>query len=398
MRATSHIKTCNVQENTRGAGAYIKGDREMSRYTQEWGTLLEKLQNGHQEEIHGVQMEVKDIPDPMEGTVLDPRVYQNRKAEEEKGNPLAAYVEIPVQLIRDTPGYPNRDITSIEITKEPVTIQTRNGDTPVYLYRPAGGRDIKPVMVFFHGGAFIEGSTKTVENFCKILAELSDMLLVCVDYRLAPEHPFPEGLYDCYDTVNWVWEHADEIGADKNYLAVGGDSAGGTLAIGCCLLEREALAAGEVAKKRICYEALLYPGVLVNRVKLDDFKWRMADYEIPDDDLLAQGAAVSLKALTSEMARLYMGEDGPVKDPLAAPLCQESLGGLPKTLTVLCEYDYLRLSAEAFARKLERDGVENRTILYRGMDHAFIDKVGDYPQAYDAAVEIAKDMVELCGN
>ena len=128
----------------------------MSRYTQEWGTLLEKLQNGHQEEIHGVQMEVKDIPDPMEGTVLDPRVYQNRKAEEEKGNPLAAYVEIPVQLIRDTPGYPNRDITSIEITKEPVTIQTRNGDTPVYLYRPAGGRDIKPVMVFFHGGAFIE--------------------------------------------------------------------------------------------------------------------------------------------------------------------------------------------------------------------------------------------------
>lgn len=91
-------------------------------------------------------------------------------------------------------------------------------------------------------------------------------------------------------------------------------------------------------------------------------------------------------------------EDGPVKDPLAAPLCQKSLSGLPKTLTVLCEYDYLRLSAEAFARKLERDGVENRTILYRGMDHAFIDKVGDYPQAYDAAVEIAKDMVELCGN
>ncbi len=368
-------------------GAYEEKNRE----------LLAALQkDAHSEEIHGVRMEVKEIPDPAEGTVLDPRVYEKRKAAEEKGNPWAECLEIPVQLIREDPGYPNRDITSQKILREERQIATRNGDTPVFLYRPEGGREKKPAMVFFHGGAFIAGSTRVVENFCRLLAQEADMLVVGVDYRLAPEHPFPAGLYDCYDTVDWVAKNADVLGVDEERIAVGGDSAGGTLAIGCCILERDAVAAaaaaGELQKNRICYEALLYPGVLVDNFKLEDYKWRMADYEIPEEDLLAMGAAVSLKAMTAEMPQLYMGQEGHVKDPLAAPLCQESLSGLPETLLVLCEYDYLRLSGEAFARKLKRDGVPARTILYRGMDHAFIDKIGDYPQAYDAAVEIAADI------
>lgn len=372
----------------------------MGAYEEKNRKLLEALQkNIHSEKIHGVQMEVKDIPDPMEGTVLDPRVYENRKAAEEKGNPWAECLEIPVQLIREDPGYPNRDITSQKILREERQIMTRNGATPVFLYRPEGGREKKTAMVFMHGGAFIAGSTRVVENFCRLLAEQGDMLVVGVDYRLAPEHPFPAGLYDCYDTVNWVWENSDALGVDGEQIAVGGDSAGGTLAIGCCILERDAVAAaaaaGKSRKNRICYEALLYPGVLVDNFKLDDYKWRMADYEIPEGDFLAMGAAVSLKAMTAEMPYLYMGEDGHVKNPLAAPLCQESLSGLPRTLLVLCEYDYLRLSGEAFARKMGRDGVPVRTILYRGMDHAFIDKTGDYPQAYDVAVEIAADIQKL---
>lgn len=371
----------------------------MEVYYEENREILNTLQQGtHEEMVHGLTMQVKDIPDPVEGTVLDPRVFTNRKAEEEKGNPWAGYLEIPVDLIRADPGYPNKDITTKTISSESKNIATRNGEIPVFIYTPSEGRTEKPVMIFIHGGAFIAGSTKVVENFCKLLAELADIIVIGVDYHLAPEYHFPAGLYDCYDTIDWVETHAAEIGVNADKIMVGGDSAGGTLAIGCCILERDAVNAGTREKNRICYEALLYPGVLVDNFKLDDYKWKMSDYEIPDDDMLAMGAALSLKAMTAGMPYLYMGEEGHVKDPLAAPLCQETLVGLPETLMVLCEYDYLRLSEEAFGRKLVRDGGSLRTILYRGMDHAFIDKTGDYPQAYDLAIEIAKDVRRVCEN
>lgn len=389
---------------------------DRNTYFEQNQEILTKLQRGTvRQEVHGVTMEVKPIPDPIPESVLDPRVYRNRKAAEERGNPWAEYLEIPVELIRKSPGYPNHDITSVKILSESRTITGRDENSiTLLIYRPApdaapGQRAFlpgrcgaerkqkKPAMLFFHGGAFIAGSTRVVENFCRLLAELADMTVIGVEYRLAPEHPFPAGQNDCYDAFEWVYAHADELDIDRNYIAVGGDSAGGTLAAGCSLLEREAVSGGKIPQSRICYEALLYPGVLVDNFKLDDYKWKMSDYDIPETDLLAQGAALSLKAMTAEMPRLYMGEEGHVKNPLAAPLCQESLSGLPRTLVILCEYDYLRLSGEAFCRKLVRGGVETRSILYRGMDHAFIDKTGDYPQAYDAAAEIAKDMGKVCG-
>lgn len=372
----------------------------MGTYDNENQVILDLLQKQvHTEEIHGLAMEVKEIPDPIEKTVLDPRVYKTRKADEEKGNPWAECLEIPVELIRQDPGYPNKNIAENEIVTKEQQITTRNGATPIFIYQPLKeSKKLRPAMLFFHGGAFIAGSTKVVENFCRLLADMADMVVIGVDYCLAPEYHFPAGLYDCYDALNWTYEHATELGIDRNKLSVGGDSAGGTLAIGCAILERDAVKAGELSQSRISYQALLYPGVLVDNFKLDDYKWKMSDYQIPEDDLLAMGAALSLKAMTAEMPYLYMGVDGHVKDPLAAPLCQESLAGLPETLLVLCEYDYLRLSGEAFGRKLVRDEVALRTILYRGMDHAFIDKIGDYPQAYDLAMEIAKDVRRVCGN
>lgn len=369
----------------------------MNTYYEENKALLDCLQNNvHMEVIHNLEMAVKDIPDPVSGTGLDPRIYEIRKSEELAGNPLAEYLEIPVKLIREQPGYPNRDITSGEIVAERRTIDGRNGEIPIFLFHPAKSADIgkpRPAMVFIHGGAFIAGGTKVVENFCRLLAELADMVVIGVDYRLSPEHHFPVGLYDCYDTVNWVYEHATELSVRKECIAVGGDSAGGTLAIGCSILEQ-----GLIRKNRICYEALLYPGVLVDNFRLEDYRWRMSDYDIRDEDTFAASATVSLKALTAEMPLLYMGEEGHVRNPLAAPLCQESLFGLPETLMILCEYDYLRLSGEAFGRKMQRDGVRARTVLYRGMDHAFIDKIGDCPQAYDVGVLIAGDIRRICGN
>lgn len=368
----------------------------MREYYKENKALLEKLSDDvEMKTIHDCEMYVKKIPDPMQGTVLDPRVYKDRKTAEEKGNPLAEYIEIPVDLVRKLPAAPSFDVTETEVVTKKQVIPTRNGDTYIYVYTPVGGMDKKPLLLFIHGGAFIAGSTKVVENFCKLIAEMAGAVVVGVDYRLAPEHYFPAGLHDCYDTMIYLYDHAEEFGVDKEKIAVGGDSAGGTLAIGCCMLEKEAQDAGKIKKSRIKYEALVYPGVLVDNFRLEDYRWKMSEYEIPDDDQLAVGAALSLKAMTAEMPFLYTGKDEHVKDPLAAPLCAEDLSYLPKTLNILCEYDYLRLQGEAFSRKLTRQGVDVRTILYQGMDHEFVDRTGYCPQAYDLAAEIAEDLMKL---
>ncbi len=365
-------------------------------YYQDNKDLIEFLANESTvDTVHGTKMLVKNIPDPVDYTVLDPRVFDRRKEAAEKGNPLAEYIEIPVDLIRELPSYTGPGANDKEVSITEFSFKSRNGDTPCFKFTPEGGRKIKPVMLYFHGGAYIAGSTKAVTNFCKLIAELSDMIVISVEYRLAPEYKFPIGSYDCYDAVDYVYNHADELGIMRDVIAVGGDSAGSTFAIDCCLYERDAVNAGKLEKSRIKYQALIYPAVIVTAIKTDDYRFKMSEFNIPDDDELAMGAALSLKAMVGEMGYLYMDMEK-VTDPIAVPLMQDSLSGLPKTMMAICEYDYLRLSGEAFARKLERDGVEHRAILYKGMDHSFIDETGRCPQAYDVAAEIAKDINELC--
>lgn len=354
--------------------------------------LLEKLQKDcYAQTIHDVDFMVKPIPDPRDCTPLDPRVYEWRSAAAKAGNPLAEYERTPVELVRQMDPHPSFDITEGEISVEKQMISTRNGDTPIYIFKPKGGREIKPMLLYIHGGAYIAGSTEEEIPFCKLVAEEADVILVGVDYRLAPEYQFPIGLQDCYDAFCWMADHAEEIGGNPNFLAVGGDSAGGTLTLGVTMLEQEEVDQGRLPKNRVSYQALIYPAVLVDNPRLPDYRWRALDYEIDDNDTLTLGAAFSLAALTGEMPLLYCGRDGHILDPLASPLCAENLSYLPKTFIAVCEYDYLRLQGEAFIRKLKREGVVCRPFLYRGMDHEFINRVGYCPQAWDVAVEIAKD-------
>ena len=362
-------------------------------YFEENIELLYALQTkSYEAQVNDTPVTIKPIPDSKEGMRLDPRVYTWRKEASEKDNPLATCEEVPVDLVRQTPAYPSIDIVGDAVTVTEQSITTRNGQTPIFILKPEGGAKVKQAMLFIHGGAFIAGCTEVCIPFCKIIAKEADCIVIGVDYRLAPEHYFPVGLYDCYDTFCYMADHSAELGIDPNKLTVGGDSAGGTLALGVTMLEQEAVKSGKLSANRVKYQALVYPGVLVDNLRLPDYKWKYSVYEIPDEDELAMGAALSLKMMTAEMPRLYMGKEEHVTEPLAAPLCAEDLSYMPMTLTTICEYDYLRLQDEAFVRKLTREGVKNRGILYKGMDHEYIDRVGYCPQAYDTAMEIVRDL------
>ena len=207
---------------------------------------------------------------------------------------------------------------------------------------------------------------------------------VFVDYRLAPEHPYPAGLTDCFDAVRWVHDHADELGVDPASIAVAGDSAGGNLATVCAMIDRDRKLG------LIKYQALIYPSVNMAGAEEEGHRWSLEAYEIRNHrEYIEQILGfVGADHGRPKLHELYLQGRIDVTHPHMSPLLAD-LHGMPETLIITGEFDFLRLENEAYARKLARSGVKTTVIRYNGVDHAFMDKIGLYPQAEDCMTEIA---------
>jgi len=129
------------------------------------------------------------------------------------------------------------------------------GPIPIRTYRPSADRAL-PIAMFFHGGGFTMGSLASHDRLCRALANRSACLVVAVDYRLAPEHPFPAGVEDAYAATAWIARHGKDLGGDPGRIAVGGDSGGGTFGAVVCLLARER------GGPKIRLQYLIHPGGL----------------------------------------------------------------------------------------------------------------------------------------
>lgn len=336
--------------------------------------------------VHGLDMLIKHIPDiDIEGG-LDPRVKaamekMSKETQDKSIDFKKLFEELPIEIMRKNMGYPNVDISN-GISSTDKIIKGRNGDIPVKIYSTNKSEKM-PAIVFIHGGAFCGGSTETVENPCKYLAEKIDGVVVSVDYRLCPEHRFPQGLHDCFDTVKWLYKNSGELNVNNEKIGVSGDSAGGNLSTVCALLDRD------LGTKMIKFQALLYPGVYLSEKEVEDYNFDINLYNIKYDHELLKNAIMMIKNFPP-LSSIYVNKVEEVDNPYISPLLAENLEDMPITLIVTAEYDYLTLESEAYARKLIRDGVETKVIRYNGVDHAFIDKLGVYPQAQDCMNEIAK--------
>lgn len=358
----------------------------MSEYNkneqEELVSLLEK--KAEVRNIHGLEMLIKHIPDiDIEGG-LDPRVKaaMEKMSSEAKGVDFKKlFAEMPIEVLREGMGYPNVDISKGISTADKI-IKGRNGDVPVKIYS-ANKSGKMPAIVFIHGGAFYGGSTMTVENPCKYLAERIDGVVVSVDYRLCPEHKFPQGFHDCFDTVKWLYENSDELNVDNEKIGVSGDSAGGNLSTVCALMDRD------LGTKMIRFQGLLYPGVYLSEKEVEDYKFDINLYNMKYDDELIKYAIMMIKNFPP-LTKMYLEDEKEADNPYVSPLLAENLKNMPKTLIVVAEFDYLTLEGEAYARKLIKSGVETKVIRYNGIDHGFLDKLGVYPQAQDCVNEIAK--------
>lgn len=219
-------------------------------------------------------------------------------------------------------------------------------------YRPIGhGNGPLSVIISIHGGAFVMGESEMDEPENRRFASELGAFVISVDYRLAPEHPFPAGLEDCYAALAYVHQNADALNIDGTRIAIVGKSAGGGIAAGLCLLARDR---GEYA---IAHQHLVYP-------MIDD----RAENEAP----APAGEFVFRRGDARACWQAYLGEGarGDIS-PYAAPARAKDLSGLPPTFISVGDLDLFAAANEAYAGRLREAGAPTEFHLYPGAYHGF---------------------------
>ncbi len=228
-------------------------------------------------------------------------------------------------------------------------------NVPVRIFAPPGG-GTRRMLLFFHGGGWVVGSIDSYDTVCTNMAQLTDCMVVSVDYRLAPEHPFPAGLEDCYAAAREAFLHAGPAGQLPEDIVLIGDSAGGNLAAAVSLMARDR---GEFMPTR---QVLLYPATYNDHTEASPF----ASVRENGTDYLLTARRVQ------DFMDLYQSSPEDRYCPYFAPLLAEDLAGQPQTLIVTAEYDPLRDEGEAYGQRLREAGVPVE--IYRMADalHGFL--------------------------
>jgi acetyl esterase/lipase len=223
------------------------------------------------------------------------------------------------------------------------------GGVPTRLYRPSQDA-ILGLVVYFHGGGWVLGSVATHDHVARALAAESGCAVLSVDYRLAPEHPFPAGLDDAFAVSAWTHENARSLGCDSDRLAIGGDSAGANLAA----------VVTQSGRFPFRFQLLVYP--------VTDARGGTASYEE-----LADGFWLTRAGMRWFLEHYLSGGEGTPDDPRVSPLLadDEALAASPPTLVITAELDPLRDEGEAYAERLRAAGVAAETTRYDGMIHGF---------------------------
>lgn len=331
----------------------------------------------------GVDILVKPIPDPVEGTRIDRRIkyFDEYKRPKRSGNPYVFAGE-EVGDMRDNMGLLNLNLCKSNILMSKENINGVN----CRVYKKEGLKENLPCIVYIHGGAFIGGSLDVSENPCKLIAEGINGVVISVDYSLAPEKPYPLGLNDCRKVVEYIEENNFLYGIDKNKIGIVGESAGANLAT---------IVANE--NSNIKFQGLVYP-VVTFVEKNPFFNWDIDLYENPYKEEKIYNFINSLRNCEDLVQRLYIQRELDPRREDLSPIFNKNLSKAKKTLIAVSEYDYLRVQGEAYGKLIHKAGVETKIIRYEGVNHAFLDNLGIYPQAKDTINEIVKEFLDTIGN
>lgn len=250
------------------------------------------------------------------------------------------------------------------------------GPLTVRVYRPEGEAP-RPVLVYFFGGGWSLGTLDTSDDVCRRLTNGAGCVTVSVGYRLAPEHKFPAAVEDCYAGLAWAAANAGPLGADPSRLAVGGDSSGGNLAAAVTLLARQR------GSPALVHQLLVYPNT--------DYQAGTPSRREMDDEYFFNARAVAW------YWDLYLASAADGRNPLASPLREQDLTGLPPATVITAEFDPLRDEGERYAGRLSQAGVPVEATRYDGMVHGFFTMTGLLDAAGAAVGQAAGRLREAFG-
>jgi acetyl esterase len=263
---------------------------------------------------------------------------------------IAAGAPIPVGPVRD------------------LLIDGAEGSLPARHYAPSSGGIGRPLLVFFHGGGWVVGDLDTHDQPCRFLTRYADVHVLSVDYRLAPEHPFPAAVDDAVAAFAWAVARALELGADPARVAVGGDSAGGNLAAVVAQHTRDAGVATPAA------QLLVYPGTDSSVAR-------------PSKDLFAEGYFLTKQQMDWYWDTYSAGASR--TDPRLSPLCASDLSGLAPAVVATAAFDPLRDEGEAYAAALRAAGVPVALRRAPGLVHGYLNMTGVHRASFAESLAVS---------
>jgi acetyl esterase len=268
-------------------------------------------------------------------------------------------LKISLKKMRTMMGGKSKDITSRTIVLEEEIIKGYEKDIKIQIFKPVIDEE-RPLLVFCHGGGFFGGSLWAVEDFCRLVSDMSNSVVVSVDYSLCPEHKFPASVEDSYNAILWCVSNKDRLNINLDKISVSGDSAGGTIAAVMTLMAKER------QEFTINKQVLIYPATNFNK-------------------------GVEEKSSTSiAIMKLYLKKYKDSANPYVSPYTYDDHTSLPEALIACGEHDFLLEDTLLYAEKLDKANVPVIHITYKNEFHAFIDDTGVNENANDLVKEISK--------
>ena len=310
---------------------------------------------------------------------LDPDAAAIYQAFQEAGRPAYETLTAPEarEYYRNARDVVNPEPPALESNK-PLSIPAPHGTIAARIYTPKKLRQtngLAPCLVFFHGGGWVIGDLDTHEVVCQKLAHEGELIVVSVDYRLAPEHKFPAAVDDSITATKWIAANAKQLGIDATQLLVGGDSAGGNLAAVVTLAARD----GDGPK--LAGQVLIYPAT--------DFAMSHPSHSEPETSILLTHSVIKW------FCNHYLNGPADVDNWWASPARAKALAGLPPAYVLTAGADPLRDEGDEYAKRLKDAGVPVAYKHFPGQFHGFFTMGKLLPQANVAASEIAAWMKAL---
>lgn len=335
-------------------------------------------------EKRGLEVQIRPVPDDEREHVLDPRILEVSRKKMRNVSMSPSWTSLIG--LRHRPDKPTYRLLDGEVQRDEILMEAADRYIDLFVWTPPNHKEASPALVYLHGGAFMAGNVLQFEHQLEFIAEKSGAVVVYPEYRLAPETAFPGQIEDCVLALDYVREHAADLGIDPHKIMVAGDSAGGSLTNACVQLR----GAGAVAH---AFE--IYPEVDLAGEQGEGYEDFPA---IADQEDVARFRIDHLRDSDGPMVELCAHGKMSPHDPLISALMLEDCTDFSPVTIVTSEYDPLRIPDEKWATKLRSSGIDVEVIEYAGCDHGFFDHFGVYPQSEDVCLLMAEKLKEMAAQ